>query len=234
MEENFHKDHRKRVRAEFREVGLKHWEGHRVLEMLLFYSMRQGDTNETAHRLYESFGHSLSSVFDADFNLLKDVKGVGEESATLIKFISGIIKQYMDDHASKVNVLSDFDLIKEYMRYKFLGEINECVLMVCLNAARKVVYCGQLAEGSSDTVAIQPSAIVKMALRAGASKAILAHNHPGGICLPSNADLRTTSIFFDELRRVDVEMIDHIIVAPDGVYSMAENGMLPKSSHILL
>jgi DNA repair protein RadC len=52
----------------------------------------------------ERFG-SLSGVFDAPYELLREVKGVGETSATLIKLAAALTRAYMDDYASAHNTI---------------------------------------------------------------------------------------------------------------------------------
>ena len=226
--ENIHKGHRERVRTEFKRFGLEHFSDHMVLEMLLFYAIPQKDTNELGHRLMNRFG-SLSSVFDAPLELLTEVEGITENSAALIKFTAAVIRRYMDDYSSQNNIIRNPEDAKQYMRYKFLCEQKECVYMACMGNNGKVIFCARVAEGSPEMVNIVPAEIVKTALRANAIKAVLAHNHPNGFCNPSSKDLRATSILWEELRRVDVELIDHIIVAQDGVYSMRENNMFPAA-----
>ena len=81
---NLHENHRARVRKRFEHEGLKTFADHNVLELLLFYSIPQKDTNDIAHRLLDEFG-SLSAVFDAPKDVLMNVVGVGENTATLIK-----------------------------------------------------------------------------------------------------------------------------------------------------
>ena len=77
MIQNVHKDHRKRMREKFMQDGLESFQPHEVLEMLLFYSYRQRNTNEIAHRLLDRFG-SLPAVFEADIKSLTEVPDVGE------------------------------------------------------------------------------------------------------------------------------------------------------------
>ena len=70
-----HKDHRKHTKDRFLSEGLDSFEPHNVLELLLFYSIPQKDTNETAHMLITRFG-SLSAVFDAPYDDLLTVPGI--------------------------------------------------------------------------------------------------------------------------------------------------------------
>ena len=90
-----HKQHRQRMKKRFLSEGLKNFEPHNVLELLLFYSIPQKDTNETAHALIERFG-SLSGVFDAPFEELMRVKGIKEHSATLIKLVPELAQRYSE------------------------------------------------------------------------------------------------------------------------------------------
>ena len=48
-----HTGHRQRMKAEFLARGIEGWPDHRVLELLLFYSIPQGDVNGLAHDLIE-------------------------------------------------------------------------------------------------------------------------------------------------------------------------------------
>ena len=74
-----HTGHRKRVKTEFLTRGLEGWPEHRVLELLLFYALPQGDVNGLAHDLVDRFG-SLAGVLDASPDQLCKVKGISEHT----------------------------------------------------------------------------------------------------------------------------------------------------------
>lgn len=222
-----HRNHRQRVKKEFLENGLDHFPSHKVLELLLFYSIPRRDTNELAHRLVRKFG-SFSAVFDAPYELLLEVEGMGSEAATYLKVLSAFNKRYLVDACSTKNIIKTIADAKEYMRYRFLSDMVECVRMVCLSHSGRIIYSDTLAKGTLEKVEIVPGDVVKTCLRANAIRAIVAHNHPGGFCNPSRKDLQTTSILYGALEHVDIELFDHIIVASDGVYSMKENNMFPS------
>ena len=48
-----HTGHRGRVKEEFCARGVDGWPDHRVLELLLFYAIPQGDVNPLAHELID-------------------------------------------------------------------------------------------------------------------------------------------------------------------------------------
>ena len=75
MAKSVHSGHRDRVRDEFLFKGISEsTPPHKVVEYILFHSIPQKDTNETAHALLERFG-SISGILDAPAEQLMQVKG---------------------------------------------------------------------------------------------------------------------------------------------------------------
>ena len=62
--QNLHAGHRQRLKKRFDAVGLKGFEEHTLLELILFYAIPQKDTNALAHELIRRFG-SLDGVLQA-------------------------------------------------------------------------------------------------------------------------------------------------------------------------
>ena len=80
---NIHSGHRKRVKENVIKNGFSQLEEHKLLELMLFYSIPREDTNELAHKLINHFG-SFEEVFKADVDQLKRVDGVGDNTAIMI------------------------------------------------------------------------------------------------------------------------------------------------------
>ena len=76
--------------------------------------------------------------------------------------------------------------------------------------------------------AVHVRQVVENALYAGASTIILAHNHPSGVALPSDADVLVTHRIQEALAPLGIRLADHIIVADDDYVSMAESGFLRR------
>ena len=90
---NEHAGHRQRLRGQFLKNGPDSLYPHQLLELLLFYAIPQKDTNGLAHSLINRFG-SLSAVLDASPEELMSVKGVGRNTAILIKAASEVYAEY--------------------------------------------------------------------------------------------------------------------------------------------
>ena len=219
--ENVHKDHRERMKSRFLSGGLDGFDPHNVLELLLFYSIPQRDTNVIAHRLIGKFG-SLSAVFDATYEELVSVDGISEHSATLIKLIPALFNRYSaDKNREKLNV-SSLDRAGEYLVNRYAGIDVETVFLMLLDNKNDLIDCVKIYEGSVNSSAITTRVLVETALYKHASSVILAHNHPRGIALPSSDDLYTTRAVKNAFDAVGVDMLAHIIVANNSYRDILE------------
>lgn len=194
---------------------------HNLLELLLFYSIPRKDTNELAHTLISTFG-SLNGVFDASYEQLLEVEGIGESSALLISMIPAICRQYIEGSvAGKVN-LSDPDDAINYVVKKFYGNNKkESFYMLCLDGVGNLINCCKMGEGSAGSVIVDKRNILETAFRNNADKVIFAHNHPNGVAAPSKDDMVLTSEFSSLLLGVGIRLVDHIIVAGGESISLA-------------
>ena len=66
---------------------------------------------------------------------------------------------------------------------------------------------------------------METALGANASAVVLAHNHPSGVAVPSGEDIQTTRRIAAALQAVDVQLVDHIVVADADYVSMVQSGI---------
>ena len=90
-EKSVHTGHRERLKKRLaREQTLEGFEPHEILEMLLYYSIPQGDTNPLAHRLIDHFG-SLPAVLQASPEELMQIDGVGAHTASLLTFMGPLM-----------------------------------------------------------------------------------------------------------------------------------------------
>jgi DNA repair protein RadC len=79
--------------------------------------------------------------------------------------------------------------------------------------------------GISGTV-VDVRCIYQAALKASASSILLAHNHPSGNSEPSDADIKITKKLKDAGKLLDITLLDHLILLPEGYTSLADEGLL--------
>ena len=102
----------------------------------------------------------------------------------------------------------------------------EKMIVITLNTRLEVVGCFEVARGTVDQSPVYMREIATRALLTNAKAVILAHNHPSGTVNPSKTDIEATKKVKDILTLLDINLLDHIIVAHCNTYSMADNGQI--------
>ncbi len=217
ISDNLHKDHRKRVKQEFLQNGFDHkTPPHKILELLLFYCVGRKDTNPLAHQLIEKYG-SISGVLDAPVSELITFPDLTESNVGLLKMIMPLARVYQYEKQTKTVHLKTIDEIGTFLLHEYLGIMNEQVALLCLNSSGKVLAFDYISEGDPSSVGLSTRDIMKAAIDTGCTSMVMAHNHPSGIALPSRNDVIITQQVAQALAHINVQLVDHIIVA-DGDY----------------
>lgn len=220
-----HEGHRERLRKRFESEGLDGFEDTKILEMLLFYVIPRRDTAPIAKALLTQFG-TLPGVLEASREALAQVPGVGDSAASFIHFIMAVNRSYHISRASRRKALTTVSQCGEYLAPRFMGCQEELICVLCLDARCRVKGCKMLSQGTVDSAAVPIRKIVEFALSVNAVSVVLAHNHPGGIALPSQEDIESTKQVAAALDSVGVLLADHLIISADDYTSLAESGLL--------
>ena len=73
---------------------------------------------------------------------------------------------------------------------------------------------------------VHPREVFKDAIKHSAASVVLAHNHPSGDPEPSEDDITITKRLTEAGKILEVEVVDHIIIAKDGFFSFKERGLV--------
>lgn len=223
-----HMEHRKRVFERFRKEGLDAFDEVHVLEMLLFYARLRIDTKPLARRLLEHFG-SLPLVLEAKREELMRVEGIGLATATFICFLNDLGRYYAVRREDAPTILNDIISYKAYLRKFFQGRREETVFLLCMDAKKRLLNCSMISSGGKNSVLIPTRRVVEAVLDTNATYAVLAHNHPAGLALPSSEDIQTTMSIAETLLSLECILLDHVIFSDDEAISMVESYMyVPK------
>lgn len=92
-----------------------------------------------------------------------------------------------------------------------------------LNRANIVIAKEQLSQGGIAGTVVDARMIFGKALLHQASSIILVHNHPSGNLEPSKADLTITQKLKSAGQLLDIQVLDHLIIAGKGYCSLADS-----------
>ena len=222
--EYLHEGHRERVRKKFLVNGFSSIvPDHEILEMILFYSIPRKDTNELAHKLINYFG-SLFSVLSAPVEELTQIDGISENTAVLLNMFFEVVKRYKETDFDKKEIFHTSDDAGNYLlkRYEFFGK-EEVFTLTGTNNLGEVVTFKVVEKGDIASVGISLRKVLELILKSNCTSVIIAHNHPSGIALPSDADIKITASVRDVLKTVGVKLTDHIILVDNDFVSLAQS-----------
>lgn len=222
MSDHTHDGHRSRLRAQFRESGMDSLSSVQVLEMLLFHSVPRVDTNPLAHRLLDRFGR-LPEVLDANFEQLRSVEGVSENTATLILFAAQLMRRYQREKVRDLTIFNSLEEMGHYLQAQFANEGNEKLRIMCLNNRGKLLNCSVISEGSVSATSVNVRLLIETALRYPTTAVVMAHNHPAGFAFPSWEDYDCTIQVRKALEPLDIRLVDHLVFSQDDFVSMRQS-----------
>ena len=105
-------------------------------------------------------------------------------------------------------------------------EFVEQFKVILMNRAHRVLGIYDLSTGGVNATVADVKLVFMAALKANACNLVLSHNHPSGNLKPSMADERLTSKIKAAGALLEIEVLDHLIITPEGYYSFADEGMI--------
>ncbi len=210
-----HAGHRKRLRLRFQSAGLDDFAPHEIMELLLTYCIPRVDVNDRAHALINRFG-SLSQTLDAPVRELCSVPGIGEEAALFLSMFPPLFRRYSMDRCAVGDPMDTMAKLEEYLHALYTGVTTERVYLLLFDNAMRLIDCRQIDEGTVNASNASVRKMAEAALFCKAAAAVLVHNHPRGVAVPSAADYDVTDAVAAGLELLGVPLIEHFVVAEYG------------------
>lgn len=180
-----------------------------VAKMLL--ADNQGDLNELAKK----------SIRD-----LMKIPGIG--SAKAISIIAALelgSRQKSFPSKQKLKVTSSMDAYERL--YPYVENLNrEEFWVIYLNRGNKILEIKNVSVGGITGTVFDMRLVFKDAILLESTNIILCHNHPSGNLTPSEADKSLTYKTKEAGKLMSIEVLDHLIIADQGYYSFADEGLL--------
>jgi DNA repair protein RadC len=105
-------------------------------------------------------------------------------------------------------------------------ELLEQFKIILLDRRNACLAISEIATGGVSGCIADPRIIFSTALKARASGIVLSHNHPSGNLTPSNQDFALTKKLIAAGKLLDISVVEHLIVSPQGYYSFADDGLM--------
>ncbi len=105
--------------------------------------------------------------------------------------------------------------------------LHESFKILLLNNSNFVKGIYELSKGGISATCVDVRILFATVLKSLSVGIIMAHNHPSGKLEPSKADIELTEKVKEAGKFLDIKVLDHLIIAPQGdYYSFADEGIL--------
>jgi len=197
-----------------------------LIAILIGSGTKEDSAVELAKRLLQAANNNINELAKFNINQLKKIKGIGQARAVTILAALELGRRRKSEEALKKKTITQSSEAIEFFQ-SVLGDLtHEESHFITLNNANIVIAHHKTSQGGMAGTVMDPRLILKQALLDGASKIIIAHNHPSGNTKPSDADVTITKKIKESAKLMDISLLDHIIITQQAYYSFADEGML--------
>ncbi len=152
-------------------------------------------------------------------------EGVDENTALLLRLILEVSARQLVQAGIGRALRTPADaccFFEETYQRKGVEELR----LVCLDEDFVIQDYAIIAKGTQHVVKFDKDELLRKAVNSGCRMCIIAHNHPGAPSTPSEADYKTTWQLREYLKRLEITLVEHIIIGKDGAKCMFSDNML--------
>jgi DNA repair protein RadC len=181
---------------------------------------------EVAKKILQAVENNLHELAKLSVNDLMKVKGIGEAKAVTIVAALELGRRRKDiDSQEKPRVNGSKDAF-ELLKGDLMDLPHEEFWVILLNRANRMMKKKKVSEGGVSGTVADPKIIFKFALEELASGVIVVHNHPSGNLAASQSDIDLTKKLKEAGKFLEVQLLDHLIIAGQKYYSFADEGII--------
>ncbi len=213
-----------RPRERLAHIGASGISQRELLAIILRTGPRGVGVLALADNLLQHFG-GLSGLARADVRDLQNVHGMGQVKAITLKAVLELGKRMaFSGQELRMFVKTPADAAQVLMLEMGLAEQEE-VRTLMLDTRNKVLGIPMIYKGSLNSASMRVGEVFKDAIRSNCACIVVAHNHPSGDPTPSAEDINVTRQLVSAGKLLDIEVLDHLVIAQNKYVSLKERGL---------
>lgn len=219
-------EHKRQLpRCKLQQNGIRSLSDVELIATLINSGTKEQPLFELANAVMEKAYGSIYGLSKLGLDDLKKVPGIGHSKAAAILTALELGRRHQEaDTPPKPKISSSEDI---FNHFSFLGDLpHEEFWILILKRNNAVIDKFQISKGGVSGTLVDVRLILKKAIDALASVIILCHNHPSGDTRPSQQDIFMTKRIREAAKMVDMDVLDHIIIAEKTYYSFGDNGLI--------
>jgi DNA repair protein RadC len=202
---------RNRPRERLLEHGADKLRDEELVAIILRTGLKGRSVVAVAQDVLKKFNR-LSNLASLAADELCQIKGVGPDKAATLLAAFELARRMAKEMREEAPVLDTPERIAALLREDGAQERVERFQVILLNTRRRLIRKDKLAQGTQDTLLVNPREVFRPAILAGAAAIVLAHNHPSGDPTPSDADIKVTRDLIRAGQLLKIDVLDHLIM----------------------
>lgn len=216
-----------KIKQLVKERGLKNLSEERKIQFALTYVTKNVDIKKLSKKLFANY-KNFSNVLEASAAELSKFPELTPTASFKLHMLGKLCYYYKED---RLRYKTEFDFLNEIRL--FLVEYYELkpweeLLMFFFNHNGKYIKHFSISQKIQDGVQIDYKRILQETNGTKAKFVILAHNHPSSTACPSATDISSTSVIIQELKKINLILVDHYIVGGKECYSMSAKKLISE------
>lgn len=197
---------------------------------LLAILIGSGNAEETAvglmQRVMKDCKGSLNTLGRMTIDdLMIRYKGIGEAKAITLLAACELGSRRRREEVVEKRKITDSREAYEYFASMRDLPLEECHLLL-LRQNHSIIGEAMISKGGLTGTAVDVREVMRHAVLNRAAAIVLCHNHPSGNLCPSREDDQLTQRVDEACRVMNIQFVDHIIVADTGYYSYREQSKI--------
>jgi DNA repair protein RadC len=152
---------------------------------------------------------------------LTKIHGIGPAKATTILAAIELGKRVFELRPVKPEISSP-DQAAAALSHQLMWQSQEKFAVLSLDVKNQLLATKVITIGTATETLAHPREIFREVIRQGASRLIIAHNHPTGSTEPSEEDLELTKQLLQAAQLLGIPLLDHLILGQGSHQSLRQ------------
>lgn len=214
-----------RPREKLIDKGVEVLTNSELLAIIIGSGSKYESVIQLSQRILLASDHQFSELSRLSVEDFQQYKGIGEAKSVTLCALFEISRRRNKEKSTKKIISGSNDVYLEMAAY--LMDLNyEEFWVVYLTRSHGIIKKERISKGGVSGTVVDNKLIMKKALLLLASSIVLVHNHPSGNRKPSEQDKIVTEKIKSVCKLLEINLIDHIIIAGNSYYSFADELIL--------
>ena len=214
-----------RPRERLKKVGVDNLSLSELLALVIEKGGKGENVLSIAQNLLSRFGN-LAKIKEASIEELEQVSGIGFATACKLKAAFKLGEKAQNITAKYGQKIQSAKDVFEFLKNDLGNKKKEHFRALSLDSRNQLIGIDDVSIGTINANLVHPREVFKTAIQHLAVSIVIVHNHPSGDPEPSEDDIRSTKRLVEAGKLIDIDVLDHIIIARDKFFSFKDKEMI--------